>query len=607
MTEELNDNRENQEMEPVPEGGEVASRPLPYANDPAYNELLKHYQNADWNACLPLIESLLQSYPEDDGLLEFQHEIEMRNSLLKLSLETETEDKREHRKKLGTQILIGVGIFAVFFMIAFWAYSQYQARVTERNNEIAAAALAAKLAGMNENAENFLEGGHPDKALELFLEIQQLDPEYEGIEEKIAKAEEQVALEEKYVAANQLYADEDLEGALALFREVLEEDSRYKNVPLLIIQIENTLEINALMIVAQNAYEQGEWQLVVDTAEQILEIDANADISSLDLALFTSYLNLVIETASKPDVTLEEVEKAYEYYRKGLAIFPQDKQYAKEREELQRTAISLLANKFLLYAKELVETESYSQQAVEKALELLNRANKIGSGSPAISSEIDVLALYLSALEDFNNFRWDSAITSLEDLRRSNEDYGKGMVPYLLFEAYLSRGTTLSDYGEYTLARSDFDQAEILARGDYGNTLRIFSTQLAIGENLRRLSLTELAANIYRYAANLVDFVGKLDSNYPEQLTAYNEANAAFASGDYWNAARLYSLAMEDTSMVYEIVTVPAKPGDMLGQIAFQNGSTVGAILQMNPQLGTNLVVRSEMEIKVPVLAQDQN
>lgn len=607
MTEELHNDSENEEMEPVPASEEIRTRPLPYANDPAYGELLKHYQNADWNACLPVVESLLQAYPEDENLLEFKQEIEMRNSLLKLSLETESQDRRENLKKIGIRVLIGFGIFAVVLIAAFWAYNSYQARVAQRNLEIQQTETASKLAGMYENAQNLLDGGRADEALELFLEIQAEDPEYEGLAENIAEAESLIALEAKYVEANRLYADGDLEGALEIFREIVEEDQRYKDASLLVTQIENTLKINELMIVAENAFGAGEWKMVVETVDQILEIDATADISSLDLALFTSYLNLVIETASKADVTLEDVDKAYEYYRKALAIFPQDREFENERAELQRTAISLLANKYLLYAKELLETENYSQQAVEQALSFLNRANNIGSGSEALESEIRVLQLYLSILEDFNNFRWDSAISSLEQLKRTDENYANGMVAYLLYEAYLSRGTTLSDFGEYTLARSDFDQAEIYARGDSGNLLRIFSTQIAVGANLRRLSLTELAANIYRFAANQVHFVSKLGSDYPDQLNAFYEAEAAYAEGDYWNAARLYEIALEDTSMIYETTAVTVTRGTMIGQVAFQNGSSIGAILQLNPQLGENLVVRSDMEIQVPTLAEDQN
>ena len=86
MTEEFNENEENEMMESVPGMDEERSRPLPYAKDPDYQELLHHYQNAEWDVSLTLVEKLLQTYPEDPGLLEFQHELEMRNSLLRQSL-----------------------------------------------------------------------------------------------------------------------------------------------------------------------------------------------------------------------------------------------------------------------------------------------------------------------------------------------------------------------------------------------------------------------------------------------------------------------------------------------------------------------------------------
>lgn len=607
MTEEFNEKEENEMMEPVSSMDEEQSRPLPYAQDPDYKDLLHHYQNADWDASLAAVEKLLQTYPEEPGLLEFQHELQMRNNLLHLSLQAEDEDKRERRKEIGKKVLIGVVAFVVVFSLAFAGITWYQ------NSREAAAAERARiefeqeLASKYEVAQSYFNGGRAADALEKFQEIEALSPGYKDVPEKIAASEALVALNEKYQDARRLYQDGNLEEALQLFREIVAEDPKYNDASLLVTEIENTLKVNDLMQVAADAYAQEDWLKVVETKDQILEIDANADISSLDVALFNSYLNLVIETASKPDVTPEEVDKAYEYYRAGLAIFPQDKDFETERAELQRVAISLLANKYLLYAKDLVETENYSQQAVEQALTFLNRANNIGSGTPAITSEITVLQQYLSALEDFNNYRWDSAITNLEQLKRSDENYANGMVSYLLYEAYLARGVALSDFGEYSTARTDFEQAEILARGNYGNLLRLFAVEIQIGSNLRRLSLTQLSAEYFRFAANQVNFVRKLGNDFPEKADTFAEAEADYLDGDYWNASRLYELALEDTSMLYNYSTVTIARGDMIAQVAFQNGSSIGAILQFNPQLGDNLVARSEMEIQVPVLPEDQN
>lgn len=606
MTEEFDTNQENNEMEPVP-GAEEISRPLPYAADPVYQELLHHYQNADWDACSAAVEKLLQKYPEDEGLLEFQHEIQMRNTLLRLSLEAEDEDKKERRKKLGKQILIGVGIFVAVFLVVFWGYNQYQARVAQAQLAREQAALEAELSRLYTNAENFLDGGRAEEALELYRQIEALDPAYMDVPEKIEEAEGLLVLKDKYENANQLYQDGELEKAAAVFREILEEDPRYADALLLLTRIENTLEINRLMGVANQAYLDQGWKTVVETVKQIQEIDASADISSLDEALFTSYLNLVIETAERADATQEEVDEAYQYYRAGLAIFPQDKNFENERSELQRTAINLLANKYLIYAKELVGTESYSIQEIEQALTLLNRANNIGAGTPAIASEIRVLQLYLSALTDFNAYRWDSAISSLEELNRTEADYANGIVPYLLFEAYLARGITFADFGEYSSARNDFDKADIFANGDSGNKLRLFAVQLEVAKNLRRLSLAPTAAEYFRFAINMVNFQTKLGNDYPERADTYAEAEADFVAGDYWNAARLYELATEDVSMIYEYETISIQRGDAIALVAYLNGSSVGAILTANPKLGDSLVARTDMEIQVPVLVEDQN
>jgi hypothetical protein len=315
----------------------------------------------------------------------------------------------------------------------------------------------------------------------------------------------------------------------------------------------------------------------------------------------------VIEIADKPDVTLEEVEQATEYYREALALFPQSREYEQERAELQRVAVNLLANEFYIAALDLVESQNYSIQAAEEALSLLRKASNIGSGSPAIADEINLLQLYLTALNNFNNRRWDDAITALEELNRDEPAYADGMVQYLLYESYLGQGDTLLNFAEYTDARAVYELAETFAWGDSGNTLRLFQVEIRVGYALRRLSLTEQAAEFFRFAADQVSFGQKLTSEYPDTLEAYNGAVAAINSGDYWNAARLYEIAFENLDPIYAYKTITVGRGDILAQIAFREGSTIGAILIANESLGDSLVVRSQQEILVPYLIEDQN
>ena len=61
MADEINKDIETEDNE-APEIPIDETRPLPYAKDPLYKDLLKHYQNADWDAGLEVINSMLKEY-----------------------------------------------------------------------------------------------------------------------------------------------------------------------------------------------------------------------------------------------------------------------------------------------------------------------------------------------------------------------------------------------------------------------------------------------------------------------------------------------------------------------------------------------------------------
>lgn len=607
MTDDLNDINTSENIDSSDGYDVEQTRPQPYAKEPLYRELLTYYQNADWDKSLETVEKLLADYPGDPGLLQFQHEIEMRNSLQRLGQESEKVERREKLRKVGLNVIIVVGIVAIIGFAGLWGYNQYQSNVEQAQMERTQVAIAATLQSKYENALNFLQAGKADQALALFEEISAVDPDYEDVTEKIQEAEAYMATDARYMDARTEYQQGNLESAKGILEEILATEGNFKDSEILLQNINDALDIRALKAVARAAYQQEDWRKVVDTHDEIQTIDATADLEDLEQELFMSYMYLVLETADKPDVTNEEVEEATEYYQKARAIFPQNRELAEERAELQRQVSSLLTNKLFINAKELVESENYSIQSMEEALSMLNKAKNFGSASPAVTAEISLLQNYLSALNDFNDRRWNDAIRELEELNRNNPDYANGMVQYLLYESYMGQGDALLSFAEYSDAREVFELAETFAFGDVGNNLRLFQIEIRIGYVLRRLSLMEESAEYFRYAAGLVNFSNKLTSEYPETTQAFRDAESAMNQRDFWNAARLYEIAFENLEMIYQFETMNVNRGDTLAQIAFESGSSLAAIFSMNDGLGTNLVVRSDQEIMIPVLIEDRN
>jgi tetratricopeptide (TPR) repeat protein len=334
-------------------------------------------------------------------------------------------------------------------------------------------------------------------------------------------------------------------------------------------------------------------------------LNSSADTSEIDDALYMSYINLIFETADRPDATRVDVEKAESYYREALAIFPADRERVEERQELERVAKSLLSNKFYLYALELLDVDDYSVNSLQEALRLLNKAKNYGASSPAIESEINRTTLYLDAFDDFVNKRWEDAIDNLEQLYRTDPDYANGVIKFLLYEAYTARGDTLFTFGDYVNANQDYDEAAKFAYGESGTAIQLYQIEIRLGYTLRRLTSIQEASAYFDHAFGIVNFADKAADN-ASLLDTFNQARAAYTSGDYWNAVRLFEIALEDADVIYEFETVSANTGDSIAHLAFYYGSTTEAIRDFN-ELGDSMVVRTDTELVVPVLAEDRN
>ncbi len=600
----VNDALENNENTNTDFGIKEETRPLPYAHEPLYKELTLNYQNAEWETCKRIIDQLLGQYPEDDYLLEFKEEVDVRERLQKIGQESEKEERQEKLKKNLIRILIGVGILIVIGLGVFWGYNQYNNGIQQARLEREQAALLQTLENKYQNAENYMQAGRASEALSLYQEIYDIDPTYLDVEEKIQEVETLLGVESDYQEALALYNQGDHNAALELFYLIEDKHPQYKSTRSLIQNIEGEKEIQRLFQVADQAYQDQNWLEVVNAAESILEINSSQDISQIEEELFISYMNLIIETADKTDATIEDVDQAESYYRAALALFPQNKEYAGEREELQRIAINLLANKYYIYAIELIESEDYSIQSMEEALRILNRANNIGSGSPAIELEIDRATQYISAYNSFVGTNWEEAINGLENLYRLDANYADGMVVYLLYESYLARGDTFYAFADYASARQDYETAETFARQSSDNTLRVFQIQVRMGNTLRRLSSPQDSAAFYNYAIELINFENKI-SNNPDLEDTLDEAQYAYATNDYWNAARLYEICLEDYGFIYSLQTLEVERGDSLAQIAYRYGTSIDALQAFN-NLGDSLLIRSSQELTIPYLPEDR-
>ena len=170
-------NQESNEFEMIEELS-PRTRPQPYATDPDYQELLRQYQNGDWAACGTLIENLLSDYPDDPGLLEFQAEVGVKQSLQKTNVITAKEDRRNAFMKYGLWLVVGVVGIAIIAAGMIFGINAYQDRVESARATQQAETLLLSLTTKLQNANDFLQSGRPTSAMQVLEQIQEIDPEF---------------------------------------------------------------------------------------------------------------------------------------------------------------------------------------------------------------------------------------------------------------------------------------------------------------------------------------------------------------------------------------------------------------------------------------------
>ncbi len=585
-------------------GENSETRPFPYNDDPLYKELLLSFQNADWEACFSAVDRLLAKYPKEASLLAFRDEINVKHTFHTINLENEQLDRRERVKRTltrGALVFAGVAVIVVAVLLGYQKYQDnLEAARLEREQQIQYQQLTSQYA----NAENYMSANRYREALTIFENIQAVDPEFKDISEKITLAEKMLAIETQYQEGIQLQNDGEDEQALQIYLDIQDQAPDYRDTLTRVQQIENKEKIAQLVVDAKSAYAQEDWQGMISAYEEAKSLDPGVDLSTLDENLFVSYMNMIVDIADKSDATIEDIAVAEEYYRSALALFPQSKDFAGERAELQKIAINLLANKYYIYAMDLLQQGNYSIESLQESLKYLNKANGIGTGSPTIEKEIANAQLFMTGYDDFINRRWDSAISGLEQLERTSQDYANGMAGYLLYEAYMARGDTLASFSDYAGARDDYGVAETYAWGEGRSALQLFQVEIRLAYVLRRLSLYEESTEYYRYAFELVDFYYQIPSDKATLISTLDEADYAYSRRDYWNASRLYEAAVEEVAVIYAYETVEALRGDSLVQLAYDYGSTIDAIRAANG-LGDAITLRADQELEVPIVVEE--
>lgn len=568
----------------------------PIFQDAEYQQLLVEYQNARWEECNNLLENLLKKYPNHPRLLEFKRDFEFQYSFHQ-SAETYEKDKKKDQVQKSTRK--GLTIFGILLasVVLLWGiYTIIQKiTVTQQQNYI-----QAQVELLGGQVEALLNSGQPEKALALLQQMQTLDPQNPRVLELSTKTNDLLKLNTLYNQALAKIQEKADEEALVLLKQIDSQVSGFRDVKQLITEIQNRIDIANALTDATTAYKENRWEDAITGFEKVLSLDSSQQNALMKEQLLNSYLHRIIQMLESDQSSNEEIDKAETYYRRAMAMIPQSKVYASEREDLQKLSSNLLELKYTQTANNMISDPNQTLNSISRAVNYLSKASNLNPQNSSLKIEVTKIGMYQVALQDYVEMNWASAIDQLNQLLAIDKNYAGGLAAQLLYEAHVGRGNQYYSVGLYLDARKEYEAAETLAWEEGQNNMKLFLVEINLGYTLGRLKDYQNAASYFKYAVESINYASRAHGN-PTLIVNLANAIQNYNDGSYSASYEAFVSALEQKGDLYTEKEINAQAGTILAFVAAENLSTVQAISERN-QLARISVVTMDQVLTIPSL-----
>jgi tetratricopeptide (TPR) repeat protein len=577
-----------------------------FINNPEYQKLLTSYQNAEWESCKKILGSLLEAYPGNARLFDLKQDIEIQLEFHQFDLDI-ARSRRIGRigRAAGTLLIVCVGLVLGYYGFQLFTstnFSQFTELLYPKAEVQATQDIMGNLAELENQAMALLQNGNAVSALQIIQQIETVDPNYPDLallKEKINKLADYNLLYEQ--AMQDLSANQPVE-ALSLFKQIQQEYPVFRDVEYQIQKIEKSNLIQELLTKANDAFQAGEWTVVIDSYEQVSVIDPTLNVPNLEEQLFVSYYHAITDILNQAQTTQEDMVNAEDYYRKAFSLVPQNPNFTQERTDLVNLMNDLMILKYRQNAKTLLDSLDASEASVTLAVSYLKKASNLAPDNHDLKNEYDNAQAYQVALQHFNDKDWDSAIQYLENLANFNSSYANGMLNTLLYEAYTARGSRYMSIGFYDDARRDFAQAEVIAWGQTPpNSMQMLQAELNLGFIVgKRYEYKDSAS----YFVNGLDYINAMARiSDPQILNSLVSARQLYDTGQYKDAYDLFAEILNDPTTFCTIQEISASKGDSLAHLAAVYSSTIKAIIDENNLatiMAETVLLETDQVLKVP-------
>lgn len=570
-----------------------------HLDDPLFQSALKHIQGGDWHTGLSELDNLIKKYPASQELHALKKEMQLR---FRVDDYERVELKQDKQRRIRNLVLGSVLMLLLIALFSWgvWTYAGWmQQQVAATREKLQGQLTLVETSIRLRDAQNFMQAGDGTQALAIFKEVAASHPEIEGLDAWIQQAEKLVERGKKYDEAMRLINLNDQTGALALLEEIETEDAFYKDVPLRIEQIKGQFMLADILSEAEAAFQAGNWQEAASKYESVRAIDPQFKTEFIEDRLFNSYINLASSALDAQSDSYDNLEIAETNFRKALALRPQDKDALAKREEVRNRFKDSLSKTYVEAAQAAISEQADSLLKLQIAEEYFRKALALRPDDPQILLQQELAKRFLQAQDDFENERWDEAISDLEFVNNADPNYALGTSRQTLFEAYMSRGKVNMAGGSYETALEDFQKAAVLADKNPDAVVPSYSAKINIAEATGMLGDYESAVFVYRDAVDMLD-MNQLALDENSKARRDLETAEHYADIRYYRTSYRYfkDAGPEILDALYTTIHV-VESGEYLTQLANRYHTTTEAILKVN-NLGNPKQVRIGQELIIP-------
>jgi tetratricopeptide (TPR) repeat protein len=578
----------------------TANQAESYLDNPQFRQAMESMQKGEWESGLSQIETLMQAYPLESDLRSLRQEM-----ILRAKVDADEKVAKSYaRRRRSRDLIVRAAVVSVLVIIAIFVATSYaswfQDQAALAKQAVDSQVVLVELQVNMRDAQSYLGAGMTDSALELLEKIEVVKPDFPELAQTIEEARRQKAFDEQYAEAMILIEQDELDAALILLQEIDSQEPYYRDVKSQIKQIQDETVLGEQLLEADVYFENESWEEAATAYYNLYALNPDFQTAHVEDRLFTSYVNSAEEKLNNSD-SLESIQSVEEYFRRALALRPQDLDVKGKQSQVRSMIEEKLFWSFVQAAQTAIAEEPNSLEALKVANRYFSEALSLRPNDPEITLQRELAHQFLGGMDDFVSSSNSSAIEKLEFVYSQDPGYINGTARQTLYEAYVARGDNAMAIGDFDSALEDFQRAAVIANEDPTSRARLYEIQLKIAEAQGLMGDFESAVRLYAAAILIGDLQARAATYSSAMAAALANASQFEGQGNFREAFRSYREAITWATQVFDVVVHVVESDDYLSQLALDYNSTVSLIAAANNLANPNIIIPGQ-ELLIPIL-----